>query len=239
MRRMKLAMTVVAMLLGVSPAMAADTIDAGLADQIRKALPMMDIGEIRATPMTGIYELAVGHKVLYTDATGRYVMVGRLFDVQQDYKDLTEERIAELQHVEWSSLPLEQAIESGDLKSKLKLAVFSDPDCPYCRQLEHNLKSLKGVHVYTFLFPLAMHRDAFAKSESIWCSKDRHAAMLKVMLEKGTLEKADCKTPVASNQALGASLGIHGTPTLIAGDGRMISGALSAEQITAWLEDGQ
>jgi thiol:disulfide interchange protein DsbC len=40
---------------------------------------------------------------------------------------------------------------------------------------------------------------------------------------------------VDRNVALGERLGINGTPTLIAADGRMLPGAASKEQIEAWL----
>ena len=36
--------------------------------------------------------------------------------------------------------------------------------------------------------------------------------------------------------ALGERLGINGTPTLVALDGRMLPGAASKEQIEAWLQ---
>jgi thiol:disulfide interchange protein DsbC len=47
--------------------------------------------------------------------------------------------------------------------------------------------------------------------------------------------QADCPHPVDRNVALGERLGINGTPTLIAADGRMLPGAASKEQIEAWL----
>jgi thiol:disulfide interchange protein DsbC len=46
---------------------------------------------------------------------------------------------------------------------------------------------------------------------------------------------AACDHPVDRNVALADKLGIHGTPTLVAGDGRLIQGAQSLEQVSAWL----
>jgi thiol:disulfide interchange protein DsbC len=40
---------------------------------------------------------------------------------------------------------------------------------------------------------------------------------------------------VDRNVSLGEQLGINGTPTLIAGDGRVLAGAASRDQIEAWL----
>jgi thiol:disulfide interchange protein DsbC len=46
---------------------------------------------------------------------------------------------------------------------------------------------------------------------------------------------ADCAHPVDRNVALAERLGVTGTPTLVAADGRVLPGAASAEQISAWL----
>ena len=45
----------------------------------------------------------------------------------------------------------------------------------------------------------------------------------------------DCAHPVDRNVALAERLGVTGTPTLVAADGRVLPGAASAEQINAWL----
>jgi thiol:disulfide interchange protein DsbC len=55
------------------------------------------------------------------------------------------------------------------------------------------------------------------------------------MLQGQTPQASDCLHPVDRNVALAEQLGINGTPTLIAGDGRMMSGAASRQQIDAWL----
>ena len=48
----------------------------------------------------------------------------------------------------------------------------------------------------------------------------------------------DCITPIRDNLLLAARLGVSGTPTLMAADGRMLPGAASAGQINAWLGAG-
>ena len=60
-----------------------------------------------------------------------------------------------------------------------------------------------------------------------------------VLTEVGTnpaVMPATCDNPVERNVRLGGSLGINGTPTLISGDGRMLPGAASKDQIEAWLQ---
>jgi len=215
----------------------ATEVDSKIAEQIRKALQMVPIVAIKTSPMQGLYELQVGSQILYSDATGRYLMRGGHILDMQEQKDLTQQRLEDINRVAWNTLPLDKAIISGDTKSDKSIAIFTDPDCPYCKGLEKTLKDVKGVKVYTFLFPLTqLHPKAYAKSEGIWCSKDQHATLQKVMLDGFVPDKASCKTPLDDIAAVAKSLNIHGTPAIIANDGRRMSGApRTADALTDWV----
>jgi len=208
------------------------------ASTIRATLSDMPIKEISKTSIPGIYELQVGDKIYYADKTGRHIINGHIFDTKNK-QDLTAIRLADLSRITWSELPLEKAVVSGP-KDGLKMAVFTDPDCPYCKNLEAQLVNIDGIRVYTFLFPLTqLHPDAYAKSESIWCAKDQHQAMVDVMTKGTKLPKATCKTPIADIQQLAAKLNVQGTPTIFAADGRKYAGNVPLSQLKQWLEQGQ
>ena len=119
-------------------------------------------------------------------------------------------------------------------------AIFSDPDCPYCRRLETEIKNLTDVTIYTFLMPIAsLHPEARGKAIAVWCAQDRIQAWHALMWRDAALSSSgaarECQHPVDRNVALGERLGISGTPTLIAADGRLLAGAASAAQIEGWL----
>lgn len=207
-----------------------------ITEQIRSQNSDLNISSIRRTPMSGLYEIIIGKNIFYVDRTGKYLVNGHLFDTAKK-SDLTAERLQDLNRIDWSLLPLDKAIVSGDTNG-MEMAVFTDPDCPYCRKLEENLKGVKGIKIYTFLMPLTqLHPDAARKSEAIWCAKDRNAAMSKVMLEDKPISGGGCKTPINDIAVLAAALNINGTPTIISRDGRRVSGALSAEKLKTWLAD--
>ena len=196
------------------------------------------VDEVRKTPIEGLFEVRSGTNIYYADAKGDYFVLGASIIDTAAKKNLTNARKEEINRIDWSQLPLDKAIVSGDKNAKLKLAIFTDPDCPYCRKLEEELKLLKGVTVYTFLYPLVqLHPNAWAKSEGIWCSEDQHAMLQKVMLERFIPEAANCETPLTAITALAQKLGINGTPAMIAGDGRMVAGGKSAADIKTWLEN--
>ncbi|MDQ6970902.1 MAG: DsbC family protein, partial [Mariprofundus sp.] len=181
------------------PAIAADNaaVDSKTAQQIRKALATVPIVAIKSSVIPHLYELQVGNQIFYSDASGRYLMRGGHILDMQEQKDLTQQRLEDINRVDWSSLPLDKAIVSGDTKAKKSIAIFTDPECPYCKGLEKTLKDVKGVKVYTFLFPLtSIHPNARAKAEGIWCSKDQHKMLQRVMLEDFVPKATTCDTPI-------------------------------------------
>ena len=62
------------------------------------------------------------------------MFVGDLIDVNTR-KSLTEERAADLNKIDFATLPLDKAIKEVRGNGKLKVAVFSDPDCPVLQTL--------------------------------------------------------------------------------------------------------
>jgi thiol:disulfide interchange protein DsbC len=130
----------------------------------------------------------------------------------------------------WQGLPLEQAIRIVHGKGERALALFTDPDCPYCRKLETaTLSRIDNVTIYVFLFPLDQHADAGRKSHLIWCAPDRAAAWNDWMRSGRLPPPAVCAAPpLSANRALGARLGITATPTIVLPDGRKIPGAVDA-----------
>ncbi len=194
------------------------------------------IDEVNPSPIPGLYEVRSGRNIFYSDADGRHFFIGGHMIDTIAKKDLTKARMEELNRIDWSLLPLDKAVVSGDKNGKLKLAIFTDPECPYCRTFEKELLQLKGVQVYSFLFPLSFHKHAKRWSSAIWCSKDRHKMLTDIMLNKADPKAGTCDTPIDEIIALGKKLGISGTPTLIAGDGRLTSGGKSAAELKTWLQ---
>ncbi len=204
--------------------------------QMSPHLVVKSVRPLKAIP--GLYEVQVGDTVFYSDATGKHMIAGHIYETATK-RDLTESRLEDINRIDWKILPLKNAIVSGD-PNGIPVAIITDPDCPFCRHLEKELLNVKGVKVYTFLFPLtAIHPHARADAEAIWCSKDRHKTLLDIMLhgkDAKDFPASTCKTPIDENLALGKKIKISGTPTLIAGDGRVHAGGFDAQHLKLWLE---
>ncbi|RMH53056.1 MAG: DsbC family protein [Zetaproteobacteria bacterium] len=202
---------------------------------LRKNIRGLRIDAVHRAPIAGLYEVISGRNIYYADATGAHLIVGgHIFDTS-NRRDLTAARLQEINRIDFHQLPLELAVVSGD-PDGVPLAVFTDPDCPFCRRLERELQGMHGIKVYHFLFPLTrIHKHAEAHARAIWCARDRYKAMVEIMLHDRDLPAGSCKTPIARLRALGTRIGVTGTPTLIAGDGRMFAGLKTARELKRWL----
>ncbi len=210
-----------------------------IAEKLKQRYPATRIDQVLPSPLPGVYEVVMGRNVAFSDAEGRYFIFGHLYDMQSQ-RDLTAERKESLARIEWSALPLENSIKFVSGKGERVLAVFSDPDCPFCKKVDAELARLDNATLYLFPFPIqSLHPNAVARSTVIWCARDRAQAWREALAGGKVKGKGDCENPIAANVALADRLGINGTPTLIARDGRMLPGAASAERISAWLDAGR
>lgn len=203
-----------------------------LKSTLQSRLPEVQIKSITKAPIPGLYEVNLGSQMIYSDAAGDYVIAGELVDTKTR-ANLSEARLAELNKIDFASLPLDRAVKVVKGNGSRRIAVFSDPNCPYCKQLETTLKSVDNVTVYTFLYPV-LSPDSLVKSKAIWCSGDRAKAWEAWMLNRQAPAgaAANCDTSVLDkNLALGHGLNVTGTPTIILSDGRRLPGAVSASDL--------
>jgi len=219
-----------------APAFAAPPALTGEALAVKKALeqkfPGAEVNHVAKAGYLGLFEVLLDDKLVYTDAKANYVLVGTVYDTTTK-QNLTEARTRKLTRVSLDKLPMDLAFKRVKGNGERKLIIFSDADCPFCHRLESEIKNLDNVTIYTFLFPIdQLHPNAAQKSKQIWCSADKAKAW-DVFFASGKVpdNKGDCGDPVAKTQALGASLHINATPTLIFADGTMIPGALPLPQI--------
>jgi thiol:disulfide interchange protein DsbC len=154
------------------------------ADDVRARLleryPSTPVDTVRATPITGLFEVAMGRKIVYVDATGQYFLFGRIFDLPGN-RDLTEDRLRDLSRLDVSLIQPDQTLEQGE--GSQVVYVFSDPACGHCQKLEQTLAAMPTLRVRTILLPLQPGSTDLARD--IWCAPDRQRAWSAWML-KGT-----------------------------------------------------
>ncbi len=188
------------------------------------------VRSVSPAPVTGLYEVLVGNDVFYTDSTGKYLIQGEIIELATG-KNITEQRQADLNRIKWTDLPPANAIKTVRGNGSRQLAVFSDPNCGYCKRLEKSLQQLDNVTIYTYLIPI-LSPDSAQKSKQIWCAADPFKAYTDWMINGITPSgKSDCNTPLDKNMAFAKSYGITGTPTLFFTDGSRFPGAVQITDI--------
>lgn len=137
--------------------------------------------------------------------------------------------------VPFHQLPLTDALRTVHGNGDRQLAVFSDPGCAYCQQLEQELARLDNVTIHTFIVPFQGH----ARPVSIWCAADRERAWRQWMLQGDATAQssvANCAHPIERNLALARRWQVNATPTLIWNDGQRTVGFVAREEIEARLK---
>jgi thiol:disulfide interchange protein DsbC len=204
--------------------------------RLNASIPDVPIDSIKPAEIQGLYAVTSGRSVIYVDASAKYVINGHIFEASNK-RDVTADMLANLNRIDPASLPLADSFTEKFGDGSRQLYVFSDPDCPFCKKLEHELPKLKDVTVHIFLYPLvALHPNARNMAVDIWCSKDPGQAWHDKMLEDTVPATLSCDTPIERNLALARKLGVDATPTLIFPDGKIIAGAMSAERIDQMLD---
>ena len=197
-------------------------------------IPMQVIGE---TPIKKIYTVQVGDGLVYTDENARYFFVGNLVDFKNK-ENLTAKQEQELNKIDVSKLPLDQAIKHVKGNGERIMYVFSDPDCPYCKKLEQAMTSIDNVTIYLFLYPVRnLHPNAETAAQQIWCSSNRYEAWEDYMINAQSPDSSNhCENPIEKNIQLGRTLKVAGTPTIFLKDGQRITGGRDADEIEALLK---
>jgi thiol:disulfide interchange protein DsbC len=179
--------------------------------------------EIKEAPLEGFWEVACGigqdRVILYIHKNLRFIISGQILD-HQTKSNLTLDRLKDLRRVNPSTLHLENAIPMGE--GKRKLYVFTDPQCHFCFQLHEELKQIKDLQVFFFLYPLAPA--SYEKAKSIWCSKDRVKALEETYQGKELKSPSCDTTAINKNMEFGRRLFVDSTPTLLFQNGKIMEG---------------
>lgn len=184
---------------------------------------------VTRTPYAGLYEVVVGgdeRSIIYTDEKAAYLFSGQVMDINTR-RNITQDRLDKLAVIKFDDLPLDIAIKQVRGNGRRVVAMFSDPYCGYCKQLDQQLVKLDDVTIYTFLYPILRKEESPEMSRRIWCAPDRAKAYLDVMVHNRQAPRvaASCTAPVDKWMALGEKLNVRATPVSYVTSGARIVGA--------------
>ncbi|BAW80208.1 thiol-disulfide interchange protein DsbC [Candidatus Nitrosoglobus terrae] len=206
---------------------------------LKKFMPGVQLQSIKPTPIPGLYEIVIEGQVLYFSEDGRYAVQGQLVDLATR-TNLTEERMNAVRAKAINALDKRDMIVFGPKEAKYTVNIFTDIDCPYCRQMHQHVDEYNklGIKIRYLSFPRAgIGSASYDKAVAVWCAKDRQQALTQAKADKPIENTANkCKNPVADQFNLGQSLGVNATPTLILDDGTMLPGFIRPQALVSFLE---
>jgi len=227
-------LSIIAMVISPLNALESDTYIA-IKNSLKTTLPDLTVDQINSTAIPNIYEIISGRKVFYVDGTGHYALLGNMVDLTTK-QSLTELKVQELSVVDWKKLPLGIALRQVIGKGERRIAIFTDPDCPFCQHLEQDtIPKLKNVTVYYFLYPLAMHANAESDSKKILCSEIPDQTFINWMKDNKTLPtRTTCKnaSQLAEMKDVATQVAqIEATPTIILPNGVILAGLVPPDYL--------
>lgn len=209
-------------------------------NQLHTQLPQLPtIDQVKDSPIQNLYEVDVGREVFYITKDGKLLVFGNIIDPQTQ-ENFTQKSKDKLNTISWNKLPFSDAIVQVTGTGKdYKLAVFTDPECPYCQQFEKQVEAkLPNTTIYNFLFPLKeLHPHAELYSQQIWCSSNRLDTFVnwmhnqKGLYASGPTPRCDL-SGLARIESSGKNLvQVSGTPTFILENGKIMVGLSSTQQL--------
>lgn len=194
--------------------------------------------DIQPSPVAGVYGVQMGADTAYVSADGRYLFSGDLYEVDSRI-NLTEAGRSSARSKALAKLDERDMIVFGPAAAKYTITVFTDVECGYCRKLHGEIEQLNklGVRVRYLAYPRAgPGTEDWQKMESVWCSKDRNAAITKA--KQGQTVDAKCSaTPIAKQFELGEEMGVRGTPAIFTPSGDYIGGYLPPNEMVSQLAE--
>jgi len=227
----------------------AQSLASDVAEALQLRLPKTPIDEIACDRFGPWCEVVSGETLFYIDKSARYLLVGRLYDMEER-RDVTASRLLELNPdliaagaarakpsaqddaaatpavdtVDLSTLPAEGAIHWGNKKGP-KLIVFSDFQCGYCRRLTDELGKA-GVWIEERPISI-LDSQSRRLAETVICASNPAIALHQAY--EGTLDPsgASCAETrgLDANEAFARANGFGGTPVIVrASDGAVLHG---------------
>ncbi|MCW8869612.1 MAG: thioredoxin fold domain-containing protein [Proteobacteria bacterium] len=201
----------------------------------------VSIESIKDTPIAGMKELTVNTgktlEIIYISADGNYIFNGSLFDVKNRV-DITASHKNGLRSQQLLKFSDSDRINFFPDNMTDKVTVFTDLDCPYCRQMHQQMADYNelGIGISYLFFPrTGLNTDSAQKAVYAWCAENPKKALNKAMAGE-QLPEIQCDNPVADHYNAGIAVGVSGTPALILEDGTMLPGLIPPQQLKQRLD---
>jgi thiol:disulfide interchange protein DsbC len=211
--------------------------EAAIKQALGKSMPTAKIESIKPSEIKGVYEVVLGSSIYYVSEDGKYLLQGRLVDVA-NRTDLTEQKLGATRKAALERIGTDNMIVFKPKIAKYKVSIFTDIDCGYCRKLHSEIDQYlaEGITIQYLFFPRAgKGSDSYDKAVSVWCAKNRNAALTAAKKDQG-VEKKTCDNPIDKHMQLATEFEVKGTPMIVTEQGNIYPGYLPAKELVQALQ---
>ena len=223
-----------------TPAFAQDPIDVvgtAIISKLKSARADLDYRFIGPSPVASLYEVQVeGGPILYVSEDGAFFLDGNLYKINVgQFVDVRNLKLDAERKQVFATMPTDSmTIFKATGQTKAIVNVFTDIDCGFCRKLHKEVPKLNqlGIEVRYLAYPRAgIPSDAYDKIATVWCSANPQESLTRFKTGNGGPIAVCDDNPVAEHFALGARLGVTGTPAIMLMDGSLIPGYKKADEL--------
>jgi thiol:disulfide interchange protein DsbC len=235
MKNIKYLCLVLLLGLGISGAQADE---AAVRKMLSSGMPGSKIDSIKPSEIKNVYEVISGSTIFYVSEDGKYLLQGRMIDVAAR-KDLTEQKLIDIRKSVLNKLSKDETIDFNSPLKKHTVYIFTDIDCGYCRKLHSEIDQYlaEGITIRYLFFPRAgKGSNSYNKAVSVWCAKDRNAALTLAKQDKAP-EMKTCANPIDKHMQLAEEFEVRGTPMIVTETGKVFPGYLPAKQLAQALAE--
>ncbi len=233
---------------------------------LKERLPKTPLSNVDCAKVDGLCEVTAGSNLFYVDRTGRYLVVGRIYDMETR-QDLTAARLLEMSpetliggaakaaaDSEGDAPPAPRAARTAPVRylsldglpasgaiawgkaGGPTVTMFSDFRCSYCRALTNTLATM-NVRVTERSISTLGSRDV---ADTVYCARDRVKALHAAYAGEPVQGSAKCDTSgLDANEAFARKHGLQGTPVIVRADGAMIEGYRPRAFLERWIAGGR
>lgn len=204
-----------------------------IVDAVHSLDPSAAIDSQSPGPIHGLTTVSVNGQTLFVSADGRYVIQGELYDLKH-HDDISDDLRSAHRARALSTVPAAYRIIFKAAHEQHRVIIFFDPDCAYCRAMLGHVHDYQaaGITLEVLAYPQAgLNSSAFKRAEAIWCSRNRHRALIASLTGSVPGSGAACALVITSEMNLALDLQVPGTPTLLDTKGHYLGGYLTASAL--------
>lgn len=240
--------------------------DSAVTALLKERLPRTQVSRVNCQVVDGVCEVTAGSQLFYVDKTARYLMIGRVYDMQTR-QDLTAVRLLEVnpdllvggaagsrREAEAVEAPRRGMNTAAAQAAPRTMSLAALPEAGgivwghpsgqtvtvfsdfRCGYCRALSGVLESLNVRVIERPISVLGSRDLANQ-VFCARDRRRAVKAAYAGEPIADTRACDTsPLDANERFARENGITGTPVIVRSDGAVIEGFRPKEFLVTWLK---